>query len=36
MPAAVSPQIKLPAIKAKIHTATVAEDDGLLLSAILA
>jgi hypothetical protein len=36
MPAAVSPQIKFPAINAKINTATVTEDDCLFLFAILA
>jgi len=36
MPAAVSPQIKFTAINAKINTATVTEDDGLFLFAILA
>jgi len=36
MPAAVSPQVKFPAINTKINTATVTKDDRLLLFAILA
>jgi hypothetical protein len=36
MPAAVTPQVKFPAINAKINTATVTEDDCLLLFAALA
>jgi hypothetical protein len=36
MPAAVSPQVKLPAINAKQNAATVTEDDRLLLLAVLA
>ena len=36
MPATVSPQVKFPTINTKINTATVTEDDRLLLFAILA